>query len=131
MKNPVGTLKINEIAEILGISRSAVNRKAKKQGWKRVWLPTDGGQTQFVFVEKLPEPVRSKLIGVIPPIKRKPNTDSKIQKAIDYTKRATAILEHLTDCGYEKKEINRILSLAKQSLRMPREIKPPTKEGES
>ncbi len=132
MATPKGTLKASELAKILEISRTAVNRRAKKERWDKIELPSLGGLTHYFIIRNIPEPTRSKIFNAIPQRSKKKMNDSKLEKAIDYLNRANEILTELNIEGYEKKEVNRILSLAKQALRVPREenVKPP-KEGSS
>lgn len=125
MKNKTrrpGLLNAREIAATLGLSRRTIFYKAKRENWPKVILPTNGGLSNFFIIKKLPEEIRCKIFNTLPPIAR-PKSEKKIDKAIDQINRATDILVELKNEGYEKREINHILLLAKQSLRQPREGK--------
>ncbi len=55
-------LTAKEIAEILGISRRAVNKRAQKEGWLFVEESSERGKpTKFYIVESLPEDVRDEI----------------------------------------------------------------------
>ena len=58
---PTLMFSAKQIAKILGISKAAVNKRARKENWEYDPMVKRGGLTRFFVVDKIPEPTRTKL----------------------------------------------------------------------
>lgn len=58
---PMLMFSAKQISKILGISKAAVNKRARKENWEYDPMVKQGGVTRFFVVDKIQEPTRTRL----------------------------------------------------------------------
>lgn len=88
------TFTIKQIAEALGVSNQAVDKRSRKEGWAFDEVPGRGGKRRMFSANSLPEDVALKLVlngqdscQVKPPETTSTSRDIALQKDQDVTKR--------------------------------------------